>query len=163
MQATELVAKLQAARADLEAALAGLEPEQLLTPGVLGAWTVKDVLAHLTAWEVELVTGLAKFKRGVSPGKTQYTPAEIEAQNTRWHAEAQSRPLDRVLADLRGVRRQTLRQLETLTERDLNAPRAWLRDSTIAEWVLTWVVEHETEHAQHLAHWRAQTGTPPPA
>jgi uncharacterized protein (TIGR03083 family) len=158
MTSAELVAALEAARAEMDAALAGLSDAQLTAPGAAGDWSVKDVLSHLTAWEAELVTGLAKFRRGQSAGKTDYTSAEIQAQNTRWHAENQGRPLERVLADFRGVRKQTLRQIEALTKTDLNAPRPWLRQQTIVDWVKSWVLEHEIEHARHLAEWRRASG-----
>lgn len=158
MHPTDLAAALTAARAAMEAALAGLPDEHCLTPGAAGPWTIKDVLAHLTYWEVELVTSLAKFRRGQAPGKTRYTAAEITAQNARWHAESQARSLGQVRADFQGVRKQTLRQVEALTEKDLNAPRAWLGQDSIRQWVLTWVVEHEHEHAQHVTEWRRQAG-----
>ena len=32
---------------------AGLSDAQLMTPGVTGAWSVRDILAHLTTWEKE--------------------------------------------------------------------------------------------------------------
>ncbi|MBP7693159.1 MAG: DinB family protein [Anaerolineales bacterium] len=158
MLPTDLAAALTAARAAMETALAGLPDAHYLTPGAAGPWTVKDVLAHLTHWEVDLVTSLAKFRRGQSPGKTIYTTAEINAQNARWHTESQARSLSQVQADYHGVRKQTIRQVEALTEPDLNAPRAWLKQDTIRHWVLAWVVEHEQEHAQHLTEWRRQAG-----
>ena len=117
-----------------------------------------EALAHLTGWEVELVTNLAKFRRGQKPGKTNYTPAEINAQNARWQAESQSRSLVQVRADYQGVRKQTIRQVEALSAAELDAPRAWLGQASIRQWVLTWVVEHEQEHAHLLTEWRRQTG-----
>jgi signal transduction histidine kinase len=53
----------------LEAALAGLDETQLLAAGACGTWSIKDVLAHLTACEAELVAGLSKARRGQSPGQ----------------------------------------------------------------------------------------------
>lgn len=151
----ELSAALQATRTEMEAALAGLSAAQLGAPGAAGAdWSAKDLLAHLTAWEAELVTGLAKFRNGQKPGKTDYTAAEIEAQNARWHAENRDRPAERVLADFHGVRKQLLRQIEALPAKELDAPRAWLQQKSIAHWVTAWIVEHEREHAQHLTAWR---------
>jgi uncharacterized protein (TIGR03083 family) len=160
MKPAELAAALEAARAETEAVLDGLTEAQLTQPGAAGDWAVKDVLAHVTAWEAELVTGLAKVRQGRLPGKTNYTPDEIQAQNTRWHAENQGRPLARVLADFRGVRKQTLRQIRALTEQDLNAPRPWLRQGTVVDWVNGWVLEHEVEHTHHLAQWRRGLGAP---
>jgi uncharacterized damage-inducible protein DinB len=138
----------------MEAALAGLSDEQLTQPGLEGEWSVQDVLSHLTAWEAELVTGLSKVRRGQKPGKTRWTAAEINDQNAKWYAENKGRPLERVLADFHGVRKQSLRQVESLTDQDIAEPRAFLNQGTIADWALTWVIEHETEHAHHIAEWR---------
>ena len=154
MQPAELVAALEAARAEMETVLDGLTEAELAQPGAAGDWAVKDVLAHITAWEAELVTGLAKVRQGRPPGKTNYTADEIQAQNTRWQAENQGRPLERVLADFRGVRKQTLRQIQALTEQELNAPRPWLRQGNLVDWVKGWGLEHEEEHARRLAEWR---------
>ncbi len=154
----ELTAALQAARGEMEAALAGLSPEQLGAPGAAGDWSAKDLLSHLIAWEAELVTGLAKFRNGQKPGKTDYTEAEIQTLNAQWHAESQGRPVARVLADFHGVRKQLLRQLEALPAKDLDAPQPWLKQKSIAHWVTSWIVEHEHEHAGHLQAWRRQAG-----
>jgi len=150
----ELLKSLEDARAGLEATLAGLDETQLLAADACGAWSTKDVLAHLTACEAELVTGLSRIRRGQSPGKVLYTDAEIQAQNEKWQAESRDRPLDQVLADFRGVRRQLVRQLESLGDQDLNAPRAWFQQRSIADWVQDEIVAHDREHATGLAEWR---------
>jgi uncharacterized protein (TIGR03083 family) len=154
MKRDEVLNALKESRAKMEAALAGLSDEQLAAPGLEGGWSVKDVLSHLTAWEAELVTDLARVKRGQKPGKTQWTNDEINAQNAKWHKENRNRPLDRVLADFQGVRRQSLRQIESLTDKDIAAPRAFLNKQTIADWVREWVTDHEIEHAHHIAEWK---------
>ncbi len=159
MTKQELLGALSEARSRLEAALAGLDEARLVAPGAGGDdWSIKDILSHLTAWEAEIVTGLARIRRGQTPGKTDYSAAEIAAQNAAWHAENKDRPLDRVLADFHGVRKQLLRQLEAYPDKDLSAPRKGLEAQTIAAWVRDWIVEHEHEHAEHLTAWRRQAG-----
>jgi uncharacterized protein (TIGR03083 family) len=154
----ELLKALEDARAGLEAVLAGLDETQLLAADTCGTWSIKDVLAHLTACEAELVTGLSRIRRGQNPGKILYTDAEIQAQNEKWQAENRDRPLDRVLADFRGVRRQLVRQLESLGDQDLNAPRPWFQKRTIADWVQDEIVAHDRDHAVDLAEWRKRQG-----
>lgn len=154
MNKTELLQALAEARAELEAVLAGVPEAEWLTPGAAGDdWTVKDVLSHLTACEAEVVTGLARVRRGKPPGKVNYTPDEIQAQNARWHAENKDRPLDRVRADFQGVRKQLIRQVESFTEQELAAPRRWLKAAGLADWVHEEIVEHEVEHARDLRAW----------
>jgi uncharacterized protein (TIGR03083 family) len=154
----ELLKAQEDARAELEAALAGLDETQLLAAGACGTWSIKDVLAHLTACEAELVAGLSKARRGQSPGQVLYTGAEIQAQNEKWQAESRDRPLDLVLAGFRDTRRQLVRQLESLSDQDLNAPRPWYQNRTIADWVQDELVAHDREHAVDLAEWRRRRG-----
>ncbi len=50
-----LLTAIQAERALLEKLLATLTPDQFVQPGVVGVWSVKDVLVHLTEWEQRLI------------------------------------------------------------------------------------------------------------
>jgi uncharacterized damage-inducible protein DinB len=152
----ELIAKLEAARGEVEATLAGLDAAQLQAPGVVGDWSVKDLLAHITAWEVDLLTNLGKARRGVKVPRIKWTDAAIEAQNQKWHAEMKERPLERVRADFDGARRQLLRQLGTLSEGDLASTPAWL-GQPLAGYVESYALDHELEHLQQMRAWRERT------
>jgi uncharacterized damage-inducible protein DinB len=143
----ELIQALNQSRQQLESALAALTPDEMET--VHGNWSVKQTLAHLTAWEAELVTGLAKLKRGQKTFKTQYPTDEVDTINDRVAKETAGRPLERVQADFVGVRKQLLRQLEGWSDKDLNVPR-FKNKQTLVELVMDWVVEHELEHATAL-------------
>ncbi len=156
MQREELLAQLEAVRGKVEDLLAGLSPAQMVTPGVLGGWSVKDMLAHITAWEVDALTNLGKVKRGVKPGTTRWTAAKIQAQNEQWHAEMKDRPMERVLADFRGARRQTRRLLEGMSDQEAQAPAAWLQGRSVVEYIDSHTSDHEAEHLEHLRGWRAQ-------
>src|ERR1700682_4906256 len=108
MNRDELTAALRAARARLDAVLGNMSEPDLLAPGLDGQWSTKDVIAHVTAWDVDLLTNLGKVKRGQKPGKTAWMAASIQARNDLWHAELKDRPLERVLADYHGVHQQLL-------------------------------------------------------
>lgn len=143
----ELIQALNNSRQAMESALRGLTPDEM--EAVHGHWSVKQTLAHLTAWEAELVTGLAKLKRGQKTFKTEYPDAEVEAINDRVAKETVSRPLERVQADFVGVRKQLLRQLESWSDKDLNAARFPKYENLIGL-IIDWVVKHELEHAAEL-------------
>ena len=64
----------------LEKFLAALAPEQMTEPGMLGEWSVKDVLAHLYEWEQMVLGWLITTERGETPA----VPAEdISGVNSR--------------------------------------------------------------------------------
>jgi uncharacterized protein (TIGR03083 family) len=150
----ELLEALKAARAKLDAALAGMSPEELTAPGPLGDWSVKDLLAHVTGWDVDLLTNLGKVKRGQKPGRTKWDSAGIQAQNEAWHAELKDRPLERVVADYDGVHLQLLRVVRSLSDAELEAPADWLQGRPLFKYFVDHVVTHEDEHAVELAEWR---------
>ena len=154
MMRDELLNALRDSRAQVEAALSGLADARLTEPGALGEWSVKDILSHLTACEAETVTVLAKVKRGLRPGKLPSGPAEVDAQNAKWYKETRRRPLDRVLSDFRGVRAQMVKQVESFSDADLAAQRAWLDNGTLGDLIKSETVEHEAEHLPHLLEWR---------
>jgi len=153
MKKTELMQALTEARQQLDMALAGLTEAQLAQPGAVEGWSVKDALTHITAWAAELVTGLAKFKRGAKGVKLDFTDAETEAMNSKIYRDNKNRPLDRVLADYHGVHKQLLRQVEALSDKVIAGPRPQ-GEQPMGEWIAEWVADHEREHAAHIAAWR---------
>jgi len=154
MQRDEVVKALKESRTQMEAALAGLTETQMTDPGVVGDWSVKDVLSHLIAWEAELVTLLAKARQGKPPQPPARSQKDIDELNAKWYKENKNRPLDRVLADFHGVRKQTLRQVEALSDEEINAPRPWLRGEALLEWIEGDGFGHEAEHAAQIVEWR---------
>jgi uncharacterized damage-inducible protein DinB len=159
MKKAELLAAFEAARAQTEAVIDDLTPEQLTTVGVIGAWTVKDILAHLTACEVDMVTNLNKAKTGRAPKNLVSGDAAIQKQNAQWYQDYKDRPLERVLADFAGVRKQTLRFIESASDIDLAAPAKWLKKSPpLWEYLAGDGCEHEAEHTAQIAVWRKERG-----
>jgi uncharacterized damage-inducible protein DinB len=150
MTKPDLLRALMATRAETDAYLALLDAAAREAPGAYaGAWSVKDVLSHLTAWEAELVTQLAKARMGKRPAKLDWTEAETDAQNERWFKEYRHRPWDKVEADFQGVRKQLLRQLEAYSEADLDGPVFNLRETWRAR-IPGWSFEHERAHLAAL-------------
>ena len=93
----ELLALINAEHDKLMTLVNALSPAQLTRPGAVGESSVKDVLAHLAAWEIRLrqrVTG--KPEDGAGMGTPQYnaliyaankdkSPAAVRAMFTRSH------------------------------------------------------------------------------
>jgi hypothetical protein len=154
MNQSDLLVAIKTARTKLEAALQGLTDDQLQVPGASGEWSVKDILAHITAWEVDLLTNLGKAKRGQKPGKATWTQAEIETQNAKWQADYRDRPLERVLEDFHGVHKQIVRLVEGLSDRELAAPVQWRRGQPLHDFIVDYVVDHEADHWPDLRAWR---------
>lgn len=160
MNKSEVLRVLQTNRGAVLKALDGLSDSAMEESGVIDDWSVKDILTHVTAWEAELVTWLAQARQGKKPRNTHRTPAQVDELNARWRQEYKDRPLDRVLADFRAVRGQTMAQVESLAEEDLNDPKrySWLRGSPLCEWIEGEAFGHEAEHTAQIKAWRESRG-----
>lgn len=64
METDDLVAQLEAARADFHAALATVAPESVTTPGLVGEWSGRDVVAHLGYWAGHAVETIHAVEEG---------------------------------------------------------------------------------------------------
>ena len=51
----ELLESIQSTRASLEKKFSKLTPGQMVWPGSMGEWSVKDILAHLVDWEQRFI------------------------------------------------------------------------------------------------------------
>ncbi len=81
MNRQQFLARLEAAWSAFQASYAGLSDEQLLAPGVAGAWSVKDVIAHVTWWEEEALRHLPVILAGGRPPRYSTTYGGIDAFN----------------------------------------------------------------------------------
>jgi len=58
MDRRRLLKRLDKAWQDFQEAHAGLSDALLMKPGVTGAWSVRDIVAHVTTWEEEALKHL---------------------------------------------------------------------------------------------------------
>ena len=144
-------------RDKLLAALEGLSEGELMRSGAVGRWSVRDVLAHVLAWEDEAVARLDLLAAGRPQDIAPITnDEELEA----WNARAQERyaglPLAEVMRRLEAVPGRILAGLDSLSEERLGTDagpvpvRNWLPDCTYA---------HEQEHCADILAWRRSIET----
>lgn len=157
MNKKDLLVRLEDSHERVLEAIEGLSTEEMLEPGVMDNWSVKDILAHLTRWEAELIKLLWQARQGMQPTSLHFNQSHsVDEVNARWYEEDQARSLERILEDFHGVRNQTIRRLEFFTEKDLNDTQRypWLGGQPLWEWVANDSFEHDNEHLEHLRLWR---------
>ena len=160
MKKDEILSELEDKREQFLDTIDGLSDQALQEPGVVGDWSVKDVMSHISAWEAELVKLLWQAKQGQKPTSVHFSDKSVDELNALWYQETHSRPLDRVLADFSAVRRQTNRRVEAFSESELNDDKRfpWLRGHPLWKWVASDSFEHEEEHAAQIREWRDTRG-----
>ena len=144
-------------RRKLLAALDGLSEEEMARPGAVGRWSVRDVLAHILAWEDEAVTRLELLAADRPQDFTRITSdEELDA----WNARAQQRyadlPLAEVMRRLTEAQGRVLAGLDSLSDERLSTDEGpvpvhnWLPECTYA---------HEEEHCADILAWRRSIET----
>lgn len=158
MHKAEIINELKAARAELLAALDGLEPGAMLRAGAVGIWSVKDVLAHLTAWQSELVTALNKAQGRGTPNIVKID--DVDEWNAQQYQVNASRPLEVVWSDFEAVHNMLVTMLEDYNERHLTDGRRfnWMEGEPLSYLVQDIATWHEQEHAAEIREWREREG-----
>ncbi len=156
MEKNEILKALQEGHVRFLEAIDGLSDEQMQTSGVVGEWSVKDILTHLSLCEAELIKMLWELRQGQTPSYPTLNDQDVDRQNEKWFRENKSRPLERVLADFHAVRKQTIRQVERFTDSELTDPRRYpvLGGEPLEEWIAGDSYRHEAEHEAQVRAWR---------
>ena len=141
-------------------------------PGAMGPdWTVKDVIAHLTAWRTRTNARLRAALDGTAPAPPPWpaeldedAPGGVEQVNAWFYATNRDRPLAAVLRESEAAWQQMADLVRALPEADLReAGRfAWLGGAALGPALINGSLGHLHEHIQMLAlqAWRA-LGRPP--
>lgn len=160
MTKDEILDALEDEREKFLDAIDGLSEEAMLEPGVVGEWSIKDILCHLSMWEAEMVKILWQTAQDEKPATAHFTQTNVDITNAAWQQNAQDRPLERVLADFQAVRKQTARRVEAFEDEELEDPQRapWQKGVPLWQWIASDSFEHEAEHAAQISAWRAQRG-----
>lgn len=76
-----LLKRLERAWREFRESYAGMSEQELLEPGVTGAWSVRDIIAHVTWWEEEALAHLPTILAGRKPPRYSVTHGGINAFN----------------------------------------------------------------------------------
>jgi hypothetical protein len=152
MDAEEIFDQLDNTRERLLATIEPLPDESLVVPGAMDDWSVMDLLAHLTAWESELVTALLQIDRGKKPARLLEAYSDVDGYNARNLVANRGRQPDRIFDDLLGVRRQLEQWLGEFDDRDLNDTKryTWTNGRALWEIIEENSFGHESKHQPEL-------------
>ncbi len=153
----ELLASIARERARLEALVGGLSEGQLEDRSFGGDWSVRDVLAHTSAWERRIERALRTALGGTLPPWPEEgaTLADVDRLNARDAKAGRERPLAEVLAESRASYEAIRALVASMSEEDLFGTErwAWSRGHAAAEFVQANTDEHYAEHAAEIEAW----------
>ena len=155
-QLPSAAAHLAAERAGLLEQLIGLDERVLTESPMLDDWTVKDLLAHIAAWDHWELREMRHMASGESLDLTDVR--DTDAFNARAVAVRRDRILAEVLAELQEARATWVAWLQTLSDEEFF--RQYLFEGV--DWSFPGCVEvqwqHDAEHAAQIAARREAEG-----
>ena len=147
----ELVEELQRERDGFFEALEAVSPESMTTPGLVGEWSAREIIAHLGYWAGHAAEAI----HAVEQGRTEPDESDTEAVNQTVARVARS-------TDFGTVRKRVAASFEALAERLRGLDPALLstelpEGDTLLDAVRGDGSEHYRDHAEQL---RAVLGEP---
>ena len=142
----ELLSAIEKERPALEKFLETLTPEQMTVTGIVGEWTVKDVLCHLIAWEQMC---LSWYRKGLD-GEMPAVPApgfkwnETPQLNQKIYEEHRDWPLEKVLNRFQESHAEILGVIRSLPNETLFTPGkfAWTNKNTLGTYLVSATSSH---------------------
>lgn len=148
----DALAALAHTRAELLTAISGLGEAVLDRKGVVGDWSVKNVLAHIAAWEAWVAQALpARMTTSVTPEDFRQRAEDEERFNAEEVAEREELTPDEQLMELERTRAELLAYLHGLDATVLARTQPWdTWEGTLPEYLLKALCDHEAEHVEVL-------------
>jgi uncharacterized damage-inducible protein DinB len=155
MNRQQLLQKLDKAWTEIKESYADLSDSQLTEPGVMGDWSVKDILAHMTTWEEEALKHLPVIiKEGRPPRySTQY--GGIDAFNALMAERKHDLSLADVLQQQEETHRRLIDYLQSVPEEQFT------RETRFRHRLRLDTYSHYPKHAKAIREWRERSVTAP--
>ncbi|MDB5074675.1 MAG: hypothetical protein JWO42_854 [Chloroflexi bacterium] len=141
-----------------DTAIAGLDEAALTVPGVVGEWSIKDLVGHVASWEQRAVQHVERWRRGEPP---EVGAVSTDEYNAREAERRHGWTLAKVMDDAADTRLSLRAALTSITDAE------WATVITIEERVRTrgeWIGgalggdegpgTHAAEHAMEIRAWR---------
>lgn len=149
---TRLLNQVNDAWTEFLASYFGLSDEQLLIPGVTGAWSIRDLIAHVTWWEEEALTHLPVILDGGRVPRYSTTYGGIDAFNAIMTERKQDLSLDDVRREFVETHERLVDYLRSVPPEQMFAGQRFRRRLRLDAY------GHYPIHAAEIRAWRQRQG-----
>jgi hypothetical protein len=153
---SRIIKRLGIERKRLEQFLSTLSRVDMLAPGVVGEWSVKDVLAHLADWEAHMSIWMNAARGGdpVEQPDPGLTWRQLDLFNDRVYEAHRDQPLDEVLAYFHEAHRQFMELVDAMPEAEMLTLGAYpfLGKDTIYKWLVAYA-DHDAWGKKEISKW----------
>ena len=153
-----IIEEILTERRRLEKNLSALSPDLMTMPGVVGTWSVKDIMAHLTAWEQLFLGWYDAGLRGEVPETPApgFTWANYHLLNQKIYEDNRARTLEDVQESFDSHYRITLERIRSIPEEEWfeAAAYAWMEEGwPLYRYVLANTSAHYRWAKKHIRKW----------
>jgi hypothetical protein len=127
---------------------AGLSGREMETAGVVGNWSVKDLIAHVTTWEEESLTHLPGIAEGVRQPTYASAFGSLDAFNALMHERKANLPLSEVLRQMNETHQRLVEYVRAVPPELLDARSRFRRRLRLDTY------SHYSIHTAHIRGWR---------
>jgi hypothetical protein len=159
---TELLERMRAGREEWDALIAQI-PDSARTESVLaGGWSVKDLIAHVAAYENWTAAQIRAANEGRAPTNRELYGVEempddpegwdLDRQNAAIYARYKETPLAEVMTFSKQAFADLIVAVEGISEKDITrtGAQSWAGDRTLLEIVPEQCYGHYAQHADEL-------------
>jgi DinB superfamily len=144
----KLLIRLDRAWGAFKESYAGLSDPELLDPGVTGASSVRDIIAHVTTWEEEALKHLPVVLEGKRPPRYSVIYGGIDAFNAKTTEQKKKLSLLEVFRSREDIHRQLIELVEAVLEDQLGGDTRFRRRLRLDTY------GHYPQHADAIRKWR---------
>jgi hypothetical protein len=149
----QLLKRLDTAWEAFKQSYAGLLDAELLEPGVTGAWSIKDIIAHVTWWEEEALTHLPLILTGGRPPRYSVTYGGIDAFNAWMTEQKKDLSLAEVLRQRDEVHHRLVAFIESVPDDQATGDTRFRRRLRLDTY------GHYPKHARAIRLWRERAAS----
>jgi DinB superfamily len=158
MTSARLAGILRSERGKWNDVLAEVGMERMEIPGVVGEWSVKQLVSHLSWYERAVVEGARQVFASGKFSRRRREGLSLDEQNVKIAESSRARPIGDVLAEADEVFGQLLAVVEACPETILNDPTVLGLPDDIVPWmgIANNSYAHYRQHEEELRAWLAR-------
>ena len=150
MDRQQLLERLDKAWVAFKDSYAALSQSDILAPGVTKAWSVRDIIAHVTTWEEEALKHLPAILEGRRPPRYSVTYGGIDAFNALMTTKKAGLSLAEVYRQQEEIHRQIIDAVARTPDDQLAHETRYRRRLRLDTY------RHYPKHTEAIRRWRAQ-------
>lgn len=143
---SQLLEQIDTNYSALQAELEKLPSEEMIEVGIVGDWSIKDVLAHLLEWQQMTCAWYQIGKSGETPvtPSPNFTWRQIPELNQQIYETYKDAPLDDITAQFQASHQATIALIKTIDNDELFTPKVyqWTKSTTLGSYLTSATCSH---------------------